>query len=132
MNKQLLNLLIPYLSFKDLYPLLLVSKTFHKIFDSNRVWFKIVNDHNIYWRWDDYDEQDTGGTTIRGILSSLYSGASTYLSKDRTQLIDPKGLVKWAVYQDRKYPYHVCSYSDFMISHYQSDHSSDDDIEYDD
>lgn len=89
--------ILPYLEFEDIHPLLLSSKKLNTVVDSPATWYHIVEKYDIYWTWDRFDEQDTGGTSIRCALSDLYDNVRPCVKKDENGnviLIDPKSLVK--------------------------------------
>lgn len=124
--------ILPYLTFREIYPLIVSCKQFNKVVDKDETWRHIVDLYEIFWKWEDFEEQDTGGTSVRSEISESYSNIEPFIEFDlhgNEILTDTKGLVKFNVYQDRKYPYQICCLSGRSISSYVDDYSSEEEFD---
>lgn len=124
--------IVTHLTFHEIFPLVVSCKKLNKIVDSDQTWKHLVDFHEMYWKWDQFEEQDTGSTSVRSEISDAYSSVSHYTEEDSDGneiLINAKGLVQFNVYRDRKYPYQICSLSGKTISEYIWDYPTNDDFE---
>jgi hypothetical protein len=123
---------LPYLTFRDIHPLIMSCKQINKIVDTDITWRHIVDLYEMFYKWDDFEEQDTGGTSVRCEISQSYSNIRPYIEFDANEneiLTDAKGLVKFNVYQERKYPYQICCLSQRSVSSYVNDYPSEGEFE---
>jgi hypothetical protein len=107
-------------------------KQINKIVDTDITWRHIVDLYEMFYKWDDFEEQDTGGTSVRCEISQSYSNIRPYIEFDANEneiLTDAKGLVKFNVYQERKYPYQICCLSQRSVSSYVNDYPSEGEFE---
>jgi hypothetical protein len=71
-------------------------------------------------------------TLVEQVFVVKYPNIRPYIEFDANEneiLTDAKGLVKFNVYQERKYPYQICCLSQRSVSSYVNDYPSEGEFE---
>lgn len=113
---------LPHLSFLDVHALLCLCWKVNRYIDSDRVWRHFVEKYNVYWKLDDFIDQDTGGTSIRCIIEEELENIDPFVERQyengemiKETLLNPKGLLKETVRKEREYNYFIIAVSYMLL-----------------